>query len=267
MSKHHSLVRITQIIGAALAALGCGGSSSESFVGYQIVAAGGGSLNTVVGDAFRLSVVENLSDGSTQPLSPGATVTWSGPPTVTALPAGSSPADSILPQPGDSPTAFWVDNPEHLTPAQLAGVVYVLAAGTAAHPRSKCPPPSQPLRRPQAARPQPSRSERFPRAVLRAARPFTPPIAPHATVLRGRESAPGLNNETDHLAGDPGWTPPMLGFAARSNMDNDGVSLAATMPRWLIVNGAADKPLTTQDFSDMYAFLTTQHGEGPAQGP
>ena len=268
MSKYRGLVRIVLITAAPLVALGCGSSSSGSFVDYQIVAAGGGPLTAVVGDAFRLSVVESLSDGTTQPLSSGATVTWSGLATVTALPEGSSPSDSILPAPGDSPTAFWIENPEHLTPAQVAGIAYVLDAGTAANPSVQVSATVGGASTPAGSASATLAIGAFPTGS--AARGQTL-YAANCSACHGAAgegaSAPGLNNEPDHVAGDPGWTAPMLGFAARSNMDNDGVSLAATIPRWLILNGAAGKLLTTQDFSDVYAFLTTQHGEGPAQGP
>ena len=123
------------IASGIIAFAGCDGSSSTAdFAQYKIVAAKGGALQASVGDAYRLSVVEGLSDGTTKALSTDATVVWSGPPVVTALPVGSAPADSILPQPGLTATAMWIQNPEHLTPAQVAGVLYVLDAGSGANP-------------------------------------------------------------------------------------------------------------------------------------
>jgi hypothetical protein len=79
--------------------------------------------------------------------------------------------------------------------------------------------------------------------------------------------APGLNADPDNVAADPSWTPQMLGLAARSNMDNEGVSLDPSMPKWLMRKDAAGGLLTTQDFSDMYAFLKTQHGEEGTAAP
>jgi mono/diheme cytochrome c family protein len=268
MTSSSRLMTAFAVASIAVASAGCGDSSNGSFVEYRIVAASGDALTANVGDAFRLEVVEGLSDGTTRALSTEAAVTWSGPPTVTALPEGSEPSDSILPQPGSDPDAFWIQNPEHLTAAQVAGVLYVLDAGTAAKP-----------------------SVTVSAAVTGGAAPAgsaTASVAiaslPTGSVTRGStlyaancaschgaqgegNSAPGLNNEPDHVAGDSGWTPQMLGFAARSNMDDQGVSLAVSMPKWLVTNGAAGKLLTTQDFSDMYAFLQTQHGEGPAPAP
>jgi cytochrome c len=78
-------------------------------------------------------------------------------------------------------------------------------------------------------------------------------------------SAPGLNADPGNVAGDPSWTPPMLGVTARSNMDNMGVALDLSMPKWLVLSGANGHLLETQDFSDAYAFLKTQTtGNGPA---
>ena len=268
MTPYSRFLTVFSLASIALAGAGCGDSASGSFVEYRVVPANGGTLTANVGDAFRLEVVEGLSDGTTRALSTAATVTWSGPPTVTALPEGSEPSDSILPQPGADPDAFWIQNPDHLTAAQVAGVLYVLDAGTAAQP-----------------------SVTVSAAVTGGSAPAgnataTLAIAPFPTgdVTRGHGlysancagchgaqgeggTAPGLNDEPDHVAGDPDWTPQMLGFAARSNMDDQGVSLDVSMPKWLLINSAAGKLLSTQDFSDMYAFLQTQHGEGAAPSP
>lgn len=246
-----------------LAPAGCGDSSNASFVQYRVVAANGGALTATVGDAFRLELVEGLSDGTTRALSTAAAVTWAGPPTVTALPEGSTPSDSILPQPGSDPDTFWIQNPDHLTPAQVAGVLYVLDAGTAARPSvtvsatvSGGSTPAGNATASVAIAAYPTGDATHGQSLY-----STNCASCHGTQGEGG-SAPGLNNEPDHVAGDPGWTPQMLGFAARSNMDDQGVSLALSMPKWLVLNSAAGTPLTTQDFSDIYAFLQTQHGAG-----
>jgi len=252
----------------ALVGAGCGDSSDASFVEYRVVNAKGGTLTANVGDAFRLEVVEGLSDGTTRALSAEATVTWSGPPTVTALPEGSMPSDSILPQSGSDPDAFWIQNPDHLTPAQVAGVLYVLDAGTAARPSVTVS---------ASVSGGSTRAGNATASVAIAAYPTGDVTRGHSLYAancascHGTQgeggSAPGLNNEPDHVAGDPDWTPQMLAFAARSNMDDQGVSLDVSMPKWLVINSAAGKPLTTQDFSDVYAFLQTQHGEGSSPSP
>ena len=252
----------------AFASAGCGDSSNASFVEYRVVAANGGALSANVGDALRLSVVEGLSDGTTRTLSTQATVTWSGPPTVTALPEGSTPPDSILPQPGIDPDAFWIQNPDHLTSAQVAGVLYVLDLGTATKPSLTVSAAVTGGSAPGGSATASVAIAPFPTGdVTHGQSLFAANCAScHGTQGEGG-SAPGLNNEPDHIAGDSGWTPQMLGFAARSNMDDQGVSLAVSMPKWLVINGAAGKPLATQDFADMYAFLKTQHGAGSPPAP
>ncbi len=248
------------VLWVALLAAGCGDDgSSAPFASYKIVPANGGALQATVGDAFRLSVVESLSDGTTKALASDATVAWSGPPVVTALPIGGTPADSILPQPGATATAMWIQNPDHLTAAQVAGVLYILDTGSA-----------------------PSPSIGVTAVVTGGAAPAgqataTIPIAPFPAgeASRGQAlyaancaschgakgeggSGPGLNSAPDNVAGDDGWTPQLLGLSARSNMDDQGVSLDLAMPKWLVISGASGQPLTTQNFSDVYAFLKTQ---------
>ena len=244
-------------VGAAVLA-GCGDSSAD-FVRYKILAASGGEPQGTVGDALRLQVVESLSDGSTKPLSSDATVTWSGPPVVTALPIGSTPADSILPPAGPAATAMWIQNPDHLTAAQVAGVLYVLDAGTAASPTIEVVAAvaggAAPAGQATAAIPVAN----FPVGVASRGQPLYAANCASCHGAKGEGgSGPGLNNTPDNVAGDDGWTPQMLGLSARSNMDDQGVSLDLAMPKWLILNGGSGKPLTTQDFSDIYAFLKTQ---------
>lgn len=245
---------------------GCGNSetSTASTAEYKIVGTDGAPAAASVGDALRLSVMEVRADGSSTPVSSDAQISWTGPATVEALPEGSTPDASILPQPGDSPTAMWVKNPTHLTDAQLLGVLFVLGAGTGASPSIDV----TATIKGGGSVPDGSVSVHIP------INPF-----PTGDVARGRtlyadncaschgsqgegDTAPGLNDEPDHVAGDPDWTPQLLGIVARDNMDDQGVSLDPSMPKWLVRNDASGKPLTTQDFSDMYAFLKTQHGEG-----
>ncbi len=71
--------------------------------------------------------------------------------------------------------------------------------------------------------------------------------------------APGLDAEDGGVAADPGWNAALLPVAARSDIDNEGVTLRPPMPDWLTREaGAAGAPLTTQDFADIYSFLKTQ---------
>jgi mono/diheme cytochrome c family protein len=260
---------VSSVVFLMVALVGCGDSSSSATLAqYRIVAMSGGALTAAVGDAFRLSVVEGLSDGTAKPLATGAKVTWSGPPLVTALPSGSAPEDSILPQPGVAATAMWIANPDHLSDAQVAGVLYVLDTGTAANPsidvKASVVEGSAPAGEATAS----VSVEPFPVGDVTRGQGL---YAANCATCHGAQgeggTAPGLNAGPNNVASDPSWSPQMLGISARSNMDNVGVSLAATMPKWLVVPGADGQLLTTQNFSDMYAFLKTQGGETPAASP
>src|SRR5205085_7417512 len=99
--------------------------------GYEIISADSSPLVAVAGDAKRLTLVRTMSDGTTAPLSPGETVSWSGPPAIAALPTGSAPDQSILPTPAATATAMWLDDPEHYSADQLQGVLWILDSGTA----------------------------------------------------------------------------------------------------------------------------------------
>ena len=123
-------------IAVAVTVVGCGASDSSAapFAGYRIVAADGSMPSAMVGDALRLSVVEMRTDGSSEAVSSDARILWSGAPVITALPVGSAPAQSLLPQPSEAPTAMWVSNPGHLGAAETAGVLFVLDAGSTSSP-------------------------------------------------------------------------------------------------------------------------------------
>lgn len=247
-------------IGVVLLAAGCGDSgSSANFAQYKIVPAKGGALQAAVGDAFRLSVVELLSDGTTKALASDATVVWSGPPLVTALPIGSTPADSILPQPVAAATAMWIQNPDHLTAAQVAGVLYVLDAGSTASPSISVTATVTGGAAPAGQATATIPVAPFPVGNATRGQPLYTANCASCHGAKGEGgSGPGLNSTPDNVAGDDGWTPQLLGLSAQSNMDDQGVSLDLAMPKWLVIAGAGGQQLTTQNFSDVYAFLKTQ---------
>lgn len=67
------------------------------------------------------------------------------------------------------------------------------------------------------------------------------------------------NTSSAPTASDPTWNAALFAVASRADMDNQGVTLRAPMPDWLArTNPASGKPLTTQDFADIFAFLKTQ---------
>src|SRR5262249_185709 len=96
--------------------------------GSPTITAGDAPLEVRAGDVLRLKV-DDAPDG--------ASVTWSGRPRVKALAEGSEPKESILPQPSDLPTAYWLQNPAHYTDAELNGVLFVLDPGTKPNPTLK----------------------------------------------------------------------------------------------------------------------------------
>jgi cytochrome c553 len=264
-----TVASVSSVAFAVVALAGCGDSgSSAPFVHYEVAANGGGALEAPVGDALHLSVVEGLSDGTTKPLASDAKVTWSGPPVVTALPVGSTPTDSLWPQPSTTVTAAWIKNPDHLTDAQTAGVLYVLDPGSAANPSvdvkvsvSGGDAPAGEVTVTVSIKP-------FPTGNVTHGQPLYAANCASCHGAHGEgDSAPGLNDEPENVAGDPGWSPQMLGLAARSNMDDLGVSLDPSMPKWLVLPSSSGQLLTTRDFSDIYAFLKTQQVAGPTQSP
>lgn len=252
------------VLGIPLAGCGSSDTSTSPFKEYKVVGSDGAPPTATVGDALRLSVLEMRADGSSSPVSSDAQIAWSGAPTIEALPQGSSPDSSILPQAGDSPAAMWVKNPTHLADEELNGVLFVLGAGSGSTPSIDV----------TAAITGGSAPDGSAIAHVSVA-PFPNGDATRGQSLYGAncaschgahgegDAAPGLNDEPDHVAGDPDWTPQLLGIVSRDNMDDQGVSLDPSMPKWLTRQGSNGKLLTTQDFSDIYAFLKTQHGEGP----
>jgi cytochrome c2 len=259
-----SLAVMTANLGA------CGGSgSSLTSTEYRVVASDGSSPSATEGEALHLSIVEVMGDGTTAALPSSATVTWSGPPTVNALPAGSTPAASVLPQPGATATSMWVRNQDHLTEAQTNGVLYILDKGTTPNPSVAVTATIS------GGAPAGTATAAIPVAAFpagNAARGQTVYgdncTACHGAHGEGTAIAPGLNNSVDaagdpSVAADPSWTGALFAVAPLDNMDNQGVSLALSMPRWLITETKSGQFLTTQDFSDVYAFLRTQSVEGP----
>jgi hypothetical protein len=46
---------------------------------------------------------------------------------------------------------------------------------------------------------------------------------------------------------------------ARGDLDNEGVTEGAQMPRWLVVPTPSGVPLMTREMVEVYAWLRTQH--------
>ena len=225
---------------------------------YRIVSVDGSGLAAAAGDAKRLTLVRVMSDGSTSPLNVGTQVTWSGPPVVTALAAGSD-APSILPSSGRSATAFFLRNPDHYTDDELAGVLWVLDAGSDPNPTIAVKAAVASGNSPGEATANIVIGQMPVGDVTRGKTIYRDNCATcHGATGQGTAHFPGLNNAPDHVAGDPAWSATLFGMSARADMDNKGVSLDPAMPKWLTVPSSTGKLLSPSDFADVYGFLKTQ---------
>lgn len=224
----------------------------------MIVLRGGGSLIAVAGDVLHLDVVIVSTAGVQSGLPAGAVVEWTAPMRVIALASGSTPTTSALPHPGLHPTAFFIQNREHYTDAQIAGMLVVTDAGSIGGESITV-------------------DAHITGAGLDARVSATIPVgpAPGGDAAHGRTfyastcaschgpigeggSAPGLNHATGNVASDPMWNAPIFSSVARADMDNLGVSQGPGMPLWLTVPTAAGALVHTQDMIDVYAWLLTQ---------
>jgi|HubBroStandDraft_5_1064220.scaffolds.fasta_scaffold155273_2 mono/diheme cytochrome c family protein len=257
--------------------------SSKPASAYQIVAASGGPLQALAGDALALEVAQTTSDGGTAPLPASARVSWTLPATVTALPADDDADPSPLPAPGSQPTGVFLDTPTRTDRTDPSGLLYVLDPGTVQNAVLQVSATVSGLPASVDAGQLTASIEVSPAPAgdwTRGAALYGPngancalchgpsghgTAAPNAAgqyVIMGIAydfPAPGLNAEPGNLADDPAWNAALLAFSARSDVDNGGVTLRFPMPDWLTrPNPAAGAPLSTQDFADLYAFLRTQ---------
>ena len=237
-------------------------------------------LSAVAGDALALTVVIVGTDGTVTDLPAGAMVTWTAPATLTAL-ASDSSAASPIPSPGATPTVAWLANPGRSDRnANLANVLFVLDPGTMQNATVDVTAtvtgatPSGPVAAKIAIDPAPAGD--WTRGALlfgasgancaecHGATGHGSPGAPAASsyVIAGATydfPAPGLNAEMGNAASDPAWNAALFAVAARSDIDNGGLTLRAPMPDWLTeANPSTRQPLTTQDFADIFSWLKTQ---------
>ncbi len=262
--------------------LGCssssGGSGSPSSANLQIVTASGGALTAVAGDGLALKVVQAMADGSTQELPSGTTVTWSGPPTVTASSPDGMPADNAYPATGGAnPVGIWVANPSRTDRAvDLSGVLFVLDSGSAGGSISV------------TAAISGAASGSATALVAVSAAPMGD--ATRGSMLYGTSGAncaechgttgggtpmaetdgmytidskkyafpaPPIDGEMGNAAAE--WSSALFAVASRADLDDEAVSLRLPMPDWLgSPNPATGKALSTQDFADIYAYLKMQ---------
>jgi mono/diheme cytochrome c family protein len=280
------------LVAAAILALGgasCSSSAdrpaSSSAPPFQIVVASGAPLQAFAGDAPQLKVVETTSDGGSAELPAGASVAWTLPEALTALPPDDDTDPSPLPLFGAQPAAAFIDNPGR--PDQIAasaGLLYLLDPGTVQNATLQVTAAVGGVLSASADAGQVTASIGVSPAPAgdwtRGAQLYGAGGANcaqcHGATGHGSDAltsagmyiinglaydfpAPGLNAEPGNLGSDPAWNAALLAVSARSDVDNGGVTLRLPMPDWWTrVNPATGAPLTTQDFADIYAFLRTQ---------
>jgi Cytochrome c len=243
-------------------------TSSPTSTGIAIQSATGRDLTSVVaGDAVALEVVETFSDGSTKP---ATDATWTAPATVVPLDPDST-ADSPIPNFGATPTAVFVDNTLRVDRNDdLAGVLFVLDAGSTAGGSTTVTATSGTT---TATLMIPVAAVATGNATKGATTYAAGCATCHGTMAQGTTAnadgsytiasgmysypAPGLDTEMGNLGSDPDWNAALLAVAARSDVDNGGLELRAPMPDWLTDNSTGPL-LSTQDFADIYAYLMTQ---------
>jgi mono/diheme cytochrome c family protein len=242
----------------------------------EVVGPTAGALKAVAGDALALKVVQLMPGGATADLPATATVTWSGPPTVTALAAGSTGA-SPLPAPGATPTAVWIANPGRPErSSDLGSVLFVLDAGKTAGGTVSVVAtvaglgPDVQVKASIAIAKTPTGNATTGGTLYAAAcagchgatGAGSPADATGNYSLAGQSypyPAPALNAATGNLAADPTWNAALFAMSSRADIDNAGVTLRVPMTDCLAEpNPTTKQPFTTQDFANIFAFLKTQ---------
>ena len=109
-----------------------GDAASAVVTGMAIVTSNGVKLAAAPGSALPLEVVFTMSDGTTQPLPAGTQVTWTSPVTITAQDPNDAGPNSVLPDAGAQPTAFYVANPYRPDRTNYPGLLFVISEGSAA---------------------------------------------------------------------------------------------------------------------------------------
>ena len=278
-------VALTTFLSAGLAslAMACSSSSSGSgatVTGMTIVASSGAPLQAAAGDAIPLKVVQTMSDGTTQDLPAGTSVSWIAPSTVVAEDPDDAGADSVLPATGAEPTGIFIDNPFRTDRTDYAGTLFVIDPGTggggtltvtASVGDAGTVSGSVSVAALQAG--DPVAGGKLYNQLLQCSECHGATAGGSTPDTDGGDMydimgqtyaypAPALNNTMDdgdpNLGADPGWNAALLSMSALGDIDNNGVALRVPMPDWLGKKGVDGGPLGGQDFADIYAFLVTQ---------
>jgi hypothetical protein len=262
-----------------------GVDAPPTVTGMTIVTATGASLQALAGDALQLRVVLTMSDGTTQPLPTGMTVTWTTPETIVAQNPDDAGPSSIIPDAGAQPTAFYVQNPYRPERTDYPGTLFVINPGTAPDAGitvTAVLPDGGSLVAIVTVAPTPAGDpdagadtfiSRLTCGDCHGNTGAGSPIAGYDDAgpffdLQGAEfpyPAPGLNNSTPdggsgpNVAADPAWSASLLAMAAQGDLDNNGVALRKPMVDWLGKKNNVDGGvLNAQDFANIYSYLLTQ---------
>jgi Cytochrome c len=261
-----------------------GSDAVASNPNLKIVVANDAGLQGAPGDAVPLQVIFLLPDGGTLAV-PVAQVTWTTPETVVAQNPNNPGPNSVLPEAGAKPTAFFVSN--EYTEQNPPGILFVADPGTSSDAGVTVTASVSDAGQVSAVvaistakiTGDATRGGNLFQNVLgcatchgKTAAGSVPMDGGEAGVVYtiGMEGdqypypAPGLNDTTTdagpNLAADPAWSAALLGMAAQADMDNEGVALRAPMPDFFGVSSSdGGATLNAQDFADIYAWLLTQH--------
>jgi hypothetical protein len=255
----------------------------------KIVTTNGAALRGAPGDALNLEVVSVLADGGMVGV-PSEWVTWTSPQTVAAQDPNNPGPNSVLPEAGAQPTAFFVNNiySGQYGPGALfivdrgsatdAGVSVVASVSDAGDVSAWV------AISPAVGAGDPARGQKLFQSVSMAENltcanchgttgAGSPPIdegeagTEYELPATGGDlytyPAPGLNDISTasgpNLAADPAWNAQLLGMAIQADIDNNGVALRGPMPDFFqAVTDDAGATLGAQDFADIYAWLKTQ---------
>jgi hypothetical protein len=253
-------------------------TGEASIKSIQIETAADAAPQGAPGDTVELQVVLTMNDGTTM-LANSDDVTWLSPPTVVAQ-NPDAPDGSVIPDSGDAPNAFFIDNKYRIN---KVGVLYIVSEGTsgntitvtASYPGAPGTASATVNVLPAPTGDVDAGAQYFGGAILACygchgpTADGSPPVdggteyklPAHTGTLYPYPAPPLSNTSSDagpNLAADPTWSAGLLGMAAQGDMDNNGVALRAPMPTFFHKATGAGTTFGSQTAADIYAWLKTQ---------